>query len=250
MSARRSFLKKSALGLVALPTIGKLPNSSEEEAQNLPERLTVLFQGDSITDAHRNREAYYANTANGFGNGYALYAAIHLAGKNPATAWEFYNRGISGNKVPELAKRWREDALQLQPDILSIMIGVNDYWHTLDWNYKGNINTYEKGYRQLLERTKKSLPNVKLLIGEPFFLPEGTAIDKDKWQEDFPAYQKVAKNIASDFGAVFVPFQSVFDEALKQADTNYWAADGVHPSFAGSYLMANAWLEGFDQLYK
>lgn len=250
MSVRRSFLKKSALGLAALPAVSMLQASPSKKVQNLPTELTVLFQGDSITDAHRNREAYYANAANGFGNGYALYAATQLAGTNPTTEWMFYNRGISGHKVPQLSSRWREDALQLQPDVLSILIGVNDYWHTLDWNYKGDVNTYKKDYQQLLERTKKALPNVKLLIGEPFFLAEGTAIDEAKWQKDFPAYQAVAKDMASDFDATFIPFQSVFDEALKQADTAHWAADGVHPSFAGSYLMANAWLEGFAKLYE
>ncbi|MEM1326214.1 MAG: SGNH/GDSL hydrolase family protein [Bacteroidota bacterium] len=250
MSNRRSFLKQSAIGAAALPTLSFTNAKYTQETADVPEKLTVLFQGDSITDARRDRKAYYANQAHGFGNGYALYAAIQLSGQHPTTDWTFYNRGISGHKVPQLDARWREDVLQLQPDVLSILIGVNDYWHTLNWDYKGTANSYRDDYRKLLERTKKALPNVKLLIAEPFYLAEGTAIDAPKWKSDFPAYQEVAKGIAKEFDAVFIPFQSVFDEALKTAPTSYWAADGVHPSFAGSYLMATAWLEGFDKLYR
>jgi lysophospholipase L1-like esterase len=249
MSNRRSFIKQGALGAVALPAFS-LSTTTKQSSIELPEQLTVLFQGDSITDAHRNRQAYYANQANGFGNGYALYSAIQLAGQHPTTDWIFYNRGISGHKVPQLADRWREDALHLQPDVLSILIGVNDYWHTLNWDYKGNANSYRDDYRKLLERTKKALPNVKLLIAEPFYLTEGTAIDAPKWQKDFPAYQAVARSIAEEYNAVLIPFQKVFDDALKIAPTSYWAADGVHPSFAGSYLMATAWLAGFKKLYR
>ncbi|MEN0047809.1 MAG: SGNH/GDSL hydrolase family protein [Bacteroidota bacterium] len=244
MLKRRSFLRNTTLGLAATPLI-TLPNISAE----LPKNLTVLFQGDSITDAGRSRGNYYANAGSGMGIGYVQHAATHLMGNQPKVDWKIYNRGISGHKVFQLANRWEEDALQLQPDLLSILIGVNDFWHTLSHNYEGTVENYEQDLTKLLERTKKSLPNVKLLIGEPFVCDDGTAIATEKWRLGFPAYQAVSKNIAKQFDAIFIPYQKVFDEARKVAPTSYWCPDGVHPSMAGNYLMAKAWLEGFEQLF-
>ncbi|MEM9885843.1 MAG: SGNH/GDSL hydrolase family protein [Bacteroidota bacterium] len=245
MLKRRTFLQSSSLGLAGLPFLS-LPKLDKAV---LPEKLSILFQGDSITDAGRSRGSYYPNAARGMGNGYVLHAATHLMGEQPKVDWKIYNRGISGHKVFQLANRWEDDALQLQPDVLSILIGVNDYWHTLSYNYEGTVSTYENDFAALLERTKKAIPKVKILIGAPFFLAEGTAIEADKWQKQFPAYQAAAMQVAKDFDAVFIPYQKVFNEALKVAPTSYWCPDGVHPSMAGNYLMAQAWLEAFQKLF-
>ncbi|MEM9848343.1 MAG: SGNH/GDSL hydrolase family protein [Bacteroidota bacterium] len=246
MINRRNFLQSGSLGLASVPFLS-LPKIADLA---LPKQVTVLFQGDSITDAGRNRAHYYPNLAHGMGNGYAFHAATHLMGEQPETDWKIYNRGISGHKVFELSNRWENDALQLKPDVLSILIGVNDYWHTLSYDYKGTVEVYKKDFTNLLERTTKTLPNVKLLIGAPFFLAEGTAIQKDKWQSAFPAYQAAALQIAKSFDATFIPYQKVFNEALETADTAYWCPDGVHPSMAGNYLMAKAWLKGFRELFQ
>jgi lysophospholipase L1-like esterase len=184
----------------------------------------------------------------GMGKGYVLHAVTSVLGKFPKANTKFYNRGISGNKVYQLANRWDDDCLMMRPDVLSILIGVNDFWHTIDFNYKGSAKTYNDDFRKLLDRTKKTLPNVKLIIGEPFVLTEGTAIKKDKWIPVFNEYQKACKTIAKDYDAVFISYQSIFDEALKHAPTSYWAPDGVHPSMAGNYLMAMAWLDAFLQV--
>jgi len=244
MLKRRTFLRNASLGLAAAPLIS-LPKIEAK----LPKNLTVLFQGDSITDAGRSKGNYYANAGSGMGMGYVQHTATHLMGTNPKVDWKIYNRGISGHKVFQLANRWEDDALQLGPDVLSILIGVNDFWHTLSHNYEGTAQTYEKDFIQLVERTKKALPNVKLIIAEPFVCDDGTAIDTEKWRTGFPAYQAAAKKIAQQFDAVFVPYQKVFDEARKTAPTSYWCPDGVHPSMAGNYLMAKAWLEGFRELF-
>ncbi len=203
----------------------------------------ILFQGDSITDAGRNRGHYYPNQTQGMGNGYVYQIVSRLLGEEPEQQYRFYNRGISGHKVFQLADRWEDDCLQLKPEVLSILIGVNDYWHKLDGHYDGTLEIYESDYRKLLDRTFKALPDLKLIVCEPFIVPGGTAIN-EAW-EPFHAYRAAARRIADDYHATFIPFHEVFANALKEADASYWCPDGVHPSMAGAHLMAEAWLEGF-----
>ncbi len=242
---RRKFLSQSAIGLVGIPAIVQAANPQQVFQPFSAGKTTILFQGDSITDAGRKKDHYYANDAYGMGLGYVHQIVTTLLGKHPTKNLRCYNRGISGNKVFQLANRWEEDCLQIQPDILSIMIGVNDFWHTLDWGYKGTVEVYEKDLRALLDRTKKELPNIKLIIAEPFVL-RGTAIVEEKWYPAFAAYQKAAKSIATDYKAAFIPLQSIFDKALEVAPVSYWCPDGVHPSLAGAHLMAEAWLAALE----
>lgn len=176
------------------------------------------------------------------GYGYALHAAAELLVSQAAKRPEIYNKGISGNKVYQLANRWDTDCLELKPSVLSILIGVNDYWHKHNGKYDGTTAIYEKDYRALLERTKKALPNVKLVIGEPFAVKDVKAVD-NSWYPEFDEYRAAAKKIANEFGAIFIPYQQVFDEAQKHAPGSYWTGDGVHPSLPGAKLMANAWLK-------
>ena len=247
-SKRRDFFKKAALtgvGLSGIPFIsGAKPQKSSKD---IPEKTTILFQGDSITDAGRNRGNNYPNDGRGLGSGYAFQVIADLLGNNPNTGLKCYNRGISGNKVYQLADRWDDDCLQLKPDILSILIGVNDFWHTLSARYKGTAKTYNEDFRALLDRTRKALPDVKLIIGEPFAVTGGTAITS-QWDKDFPDYAKYARQIAKDYGAAFIPYQDVFDKALKTAPVSYWCPDGVHPSIGGAWLMKNAWLEALNDI--
>jgi lysophospholipase L1-like esterase len=200
----------------------------------------VLFQGDSITDAGRNKEDQGYNTARILGTGYALLAAASLLNKHATLDLKVYNRGISGNKVYQLAERWDKDCLDLKPDVLSILIGVNDFWHKLNGNYNGTLEIYKKDLVALLDRTLKALPNVKLIIGEPFAVPGIKAVD-GKWYPDFYAYQTAAREVAQSFGAILIPYQKIFDEAKKKAPGVYWTGDGVHPTLAGAQLMAEAW---------
>ena len=113
-----------------------------------PNRLlnqtTILFQGDSITDAGRDRSRYYANDARGMGGGYVRLIATQLLAQHPADEIRCYNRGISGNKVHQLAARWQDDCLQLRPQVLSILIGVNDFWHTLSSGYTGTPEIFDR----------------------------------------------------------------------------------------------------------
>src|SRR5262249_53017049 len=145
-----------------------------------------------------------------------------------------------GNKVFQLADRWQMDCLELKPSLLSILIGVNDIWHTLNGKYNGTVEIYERDYRALLERTRKELPQVKLVVCEPFVLRCGAV--NAKWFPEFDAYRAVAQRIADAYHARFIPFQAMFDEAVKYAPPMHWAADGVHPTPAGASLMAHTWL--------
>lgn len=154
---------------------------------------------------------------------------------------KIYNRGISGNKVFQLAERWDVDCIALKPNVLSILIGVNDLWHTLDGKYQGTVEIYERDYRALIARTQQALPGVELVICEPFVLRCGAV--NDKWFPAFDGYRAAARRVATDFHAIFVPFQAMFDKAAQAAPPAYWAADGVHPTIAGAGLMARTWLD-------
>jgi lysophospholipase L1-like esterase len=171
-----------------------------------------------------------------------MLAGAELLEKFSGSKLKIYNKGISGNKVFQLAERWDKDCLDIKPDILSILIGVNDIWHKLNGKYDGTVEIYKRDYIALIERTKMALPLVKLIIGEPFAVKGVKAVD-DKWYPEFYGYQKAAREIAEQFDAVFIPFQSIYDEAQKQAEGSYWTSDGVHPTLAGAQLMANAWLQ-------
>jgi len=210
----------------------------------IPNNTTILFQGDSITDCGRNRDAGATpNNLPGLGQGYAMMAAAELLSTRPVDGLHVFNRGISGNRVVDLYARIQGDILNLKPDVLSILIGVNDTWHgkNPDWSNGVAIPKYERIYRDLLNEVREALPAVKFLLCEPFVLRCGVV--RDDWVEEIDERSAVVAKLAKEFGAVLVPFQSMFDEAVKLAPPEYWAADGVHPSAAGHLLMAKCWLE-------
>jgi lysophospholipase L1-like esterase len=243
---RRNFIKNAAIGTIAslsIPQIvsAALPNKSSKKV-TFENNDVILFQGDSITDWGRNHAKTTANDTSSLGTGYALLTAAQILQQYPAKKLQIFNKGISGNKVYQLAERWDTDALALKPSVLSIHIGVNDYWHTLTSGYTGTIETYITDYHKLIDRTKQALPNIKLIICEPFAVKGVKAVD-DKWYPAFDLYRKAAKDIANEYNAPFVPWQSVMDKALESAPGSYWSLDGVHPSLAGEALMAHAWME-------
>jgi lysophospholipase L1-like esterase len=199
----------------------------------------VLFQGDSITDSGRNRTATEANSAGALGNGYPLLAAAAVLAARPGNDLRFYNRGISGNKVPDLQRRWTADAVELQPDVLSILIGVNDFWHKLSGGYSGTVRDYEEQYAALLDQTRRALPRVHLIVLEPFVLRVGAV--GEHWFPEFDQRRAAAARVAKQARATFVPLQSVFDQRVRRAPPAYWAADGVHPTPAGHAVIAEQW---------
>jgi lysophospholipase L1-like esterase len=247
--SRRTFIKKA--GMSAAASMGLWPavlsscTGSHEKSASIAgyfsEGDVILFQGDSITDAGRDKIQQLPNHARSFGTGYAYILAAGLLKDLADKGLTFYNRGISGNKVYQLAERWQEDCIDLKPDILSILIGVNDYWHMRNGRYDGTPEVYEEGYRELLNRTKSELPDIKLIICEPFVLAGTSAVD-DTWLEPFSKYQEIASRLADEFKATWVPFQKAFTNAAGIASPVYWTHDGVHPSMPGCQLMAETWL--------
>lgn len=244
--SRRSFMKKVAFASTLSVSIPDIVSAAIEK--NAAKKITlakenvILFQGDSITDAGRNREENSFNNAKALGSGYAFMASSQLLLTHPDKELKIFNKGISGNKVHQLDERWESDCFSLKPDVLSILIGVNDYWHMRNGNYNGTIDTYRNDLKALLDRTKKQLPHVKLIIGEPFAVKGIKAVD-DTWFPAFAEYQSAARQLAESFNATFIPYQSIFDKAQKSAPGVYWTYDGVHPSIAGAQLMAQSWLK-------
>jgi lysophospholipase L1-like esterase len=243
---RRKFISTAAVGTVASLTIPEIVSAAMPDslsgAISLKKDAVILFQGDSITDAGRNKTDITPNSQPMLGTGYALIAASTMLLNNPDKGLQIYNKGISGNKVYQLADRWDADCIAIKPDVLSILVGVNDFWHTLTSGYKGTIETYRTDYKKLLDRTKQTFPDVKLVIGEPFAVKGVKSVD-DKWYPAFDAYRVAAKDIARKYNAVFIPYQTIFDKALQSAPGNYWTRDGVHPTAAGAALMAQAWVK-------
>jgi len=238
-SAGLSAAALAAFDEVAAETVAPLGKSLIQPGQ------TILFQGNSITDFGRQQGDPAANSQRALGNGYAWLAAAELLVDHPDDGLKIFNRGISGNKVYQLAERWQADCLDLKPDVLSILIGVNDYWHKLKHGYEGTLETYETDYRALLGRTKDALPNVTLIVCEPFVLKVG-AVDA-WWFPDFDGYRAAAKRVADEAGATFVPYQMMFDRAVRIAPPERWAADGVHPTNDGAALMAHWWLRAVGE---
>jgi len=231
---RRDFVAAAATMAAAsqLP-IGAVTNRAPANG------TVVLFQGDSITDAGRNRASADANSAGALGSGYPLLVASAVLAARPGGTLRFYNRGISGNKVPDLQQRWTTDTIDLKPDVLSILIGVNDFWHKLDHGYNGTVQDYEQQYNALLDATREALPRVHLIVLEPFVLRTG-AVDA-RWFPEFDQRRAAAARVAARARATFVPLQTVFNQQSRSAPPEYWAADGVHPTPAGHAVIAEQW---------
>ncbi|RYD84007.1 MAG: lysophospholipase, partial [Sphingobacteriales bacterium] len=232
---------------ISIPSIVTSAFAGEKKGKkiSLQKNDVILFQGDSITDSGRDWGKNEFNTIPGLGHGYVLLTAAKLLNKHADKNLTIYNKGISGHKVYQLLERWDRDCIDLKPAVVSIMIGVNDFWHTLDYGYKGTIEVYKTDLKKLLDITQTKLPGVKLVIGEPFGI-KGVKAVTDKWYPAFDGYRQASREAAAEHGAVFIPYQAVFEKALEVAPGSYWTTDGVHPSIAGTSLMSQAWLKAVE----
>jgi lysophospholipase L1-like esterase len=201
----------------------------------------LLFQGDSITDWSRDRSIAEANDVRALGTGYPFLLAGELRARHPERDLQVFNRGVSGNTVEDLRARWAHDTIDLKPAVLSILIGVNDKWHTLMGTYTGTAEKYETGYRTLIETTRAALPATRLVIMEPFVLRAGAV--SDAWFPDFDKYRAAARRVAESAKATFVPLHDMLQDLARKASPAYWAADGVHPTVAGHAAIARQWLD-------
>jgi len=199
----------------------------------------LLFQGDSITDVDRDRKNSNSDDPQALGSGYPLLISSALLSETDDGQWRCYNRGVGGNKVPDLQARWTSDTIALQPDILSILIGVNDYWHMRRGKYAGTAVDFEAQYATLLAETRRARPRIRIVILEPF-VGRGGAVD-DSWFPAFDERRAIAARVASRAGATFVPLQAVFDRLGARTRPTDWLEDGVHPTLAGHAVIAAQW---------
>ncbi|MEM7806542.1 MAG: SGNH/GDSL hydrolase family protein [Planctomycetota bacterium] len=205
---------------------------------------TVLFQGDSITDAGRERDSD-DGTIQSLGNGYAMLTARALQRQTPGV--RTINRGVSGNHLKTIRQRWAADTLDLKPTVVSLLLGVNDTWHGVAMgNPEGGttLEYFADHLPRLIQETRTALPGVRVVLCEPFVLETGKVLDQ-AFHPDIDKRQEIVRRVAETDADVFVPFQRVFDDAVRSTDTNpsHWSGDGVHPTRAGHQLMADAWLE-------
>jgi lysophospholipase L1-like esterase len=187
----------------------------------------ILFQGDSITDGNRGRSI---DPNHILGHGYAFITAARHGAAFPERKLDFFNRGVSGNTVLDLDKRWAKDTLALKPDLLSVMIGVND-------NGKGvPLDTYEATYDKILTDARAQNPKVKIVLMEPFVRHPGKPVP-----EGIVARQAIVAKLAQKHGAALVQLQKLFDDAATKTADDYWVWDSVHPTYRGHQLMADEW---------
>lgn len=202
-------------------------------------KIKLLFQGDSITDAGRNREDIHD-----LGHGYPKYAAKYLAEKYPDIDFEFIDLGISGNQTKDLVERLQADFVDIQPDIVSILIGINDVWHhagNKDWIPN---EIFEERYRTVLKALKEKT-NAKIMMLEPFLIP---AEDKLYFREDLAPKIEIVRKLAREYADAYLPTDGLLASAFIGDDPLSYAADGVHPTDKGADFIGGLYSEYFAKL--
>lgn len=203
----------------------------------------ILFQGDSITDGNRLKDNEW-DLNHQMGHGYAYIVNSTLGSMYPEKNLKFINKGISGNRVSDLYGRWLEDTLNIRPDILSILVGINDCEQLRYYGKGSDAVRFEKIYRLLLDDALACNPDMKIVLMEPFGLPVGERVEKS--EEMFSllkGYQEATKRVAEDYGAVFIPLQQKFFELSEKYSADYWCWDGIHPTVCGHGIIADEWME-------
>lgn len=219
-------------------------NCSHDEQEHSHEEETrcMVFFGDSITDCGRDRNVETPNT--NLGSGYAMLASAQILSDDPGGNWQFWNRGIGGNRVYDLEARLQSDVLDLEPDMVSILIGINDTWRRYDSGTTSSIEDFTASYSRILETLHDNGIGVMML--EPFLLP--VPDDRRAWRADLNPRIEACRDLAREFGVPYLPLDGVFAAASTQAPAEFWLPDGVHPSLAGHGLIATKWLEMARQL--
>lgn len=204
--------------------------------------MNILFTGDSITDWGRWRE-----DSASMGMGYPLIVSARLSVRDPGR-FTFRNTGIAGNRSVDVYARIKKDCWNLQPDLVSLLVGVNDVWQRLTEQDDLEADRFYRVYRMMIEETIARLPNVPILLMSPFVL-HGSATDEDwEWfSREVPLRAEAVRRVAEEFHTLYLPLQPVFDKACEVCPADYWLMDGVHPTPAGHQLIADAWLDLFDR---
>ena len=206
-------------------------------------KIKILFQGDSITDAGRDKRNYHH-----MGMGYPKFVAEALTQKYPEVEFEFINFGLSGNRTGQLFDRLTPDCINFQPDIVSILIGINDVWHRYGGDRIATTDAQiETNYRAILERVKKET-NAKIIMLSPYLLD---CEDKTLMREDLKTLLPIVRRLAEEFADVYIPLDKEFEEALKtQPEPKFYSGDGVHPNQNGAEFIGKLYAEAVDKLLK
>lgn len=209
----------------------------------------ILFQGDSVTDCGRDRDNHIS-----VGNGYPMLIKAQLGYDYPGD-YDFQNRAISGNRVVDVYARIKADIINLRPDYMSMLVGVNDVWHEFDFCNGLSADKYEKIYSMMIEEIKAELPDIKIMIMEPFCLRASATENNEQFPDKWNTFSSEvckraerAKAVAEKYGLCFVPLQEKFNAAAKIMPPDYWLADGVHPLAPGHELISREWLKAFFSL--
>jgi lysophospholipase L1-like esterase len=204
--------------------------------------MKILFQGDSITDAGRDHRNYHD-----MGRGYPKYASELIKENHPDCDFEFINFGISGNRTSQLFDRLYKDCIEFQPDVVSVLIGINDIWHRHDFGSKilTTDKQIETNYRAILERLKNET-NAKIVMIAPYVLDHPS---KEYLREDLKTVRTIVRALADEFADVFIPLDDLFSEAVKsQPEPLYYSADGVHPNENGSRFIGECYAKAVEPL--
>ena len=202
-------------------------------------KIKLLFQGDSITDAGRNRSDYHD-----LGHGYPKYAAKYIAERFPDVEFEFIDLGIGGNQTIDLVNRLQSDFVDIQPDIVSVLIGINDVWHHAgDQSWIDN-GVFEERYRTVLTAIKEKT-DAKIMMMEPFLIP---VEDKLFFRVDLAPKIEIIRKLAREFADAYIPMDGLFAMASVGTAPTRWAEDGVHPTKSGAELMAKYYLDAISPI--
>lgn len=245
-NSRRAFLSSAVAGAAAVTA---LPAQADDRVNpigvtgygyklpKLAQGSTLLFQGDSITDMKWGRNQRDRNHY--LGHSFAFLIAARLQADMPAAALNFLNRGISGNTVAELQARWQQDAIELAPDVLTILVGINDAGRALRLSKKVDDVAYERSYRDLLTQSRRANPKLALVLLEPFVLAGGK---RTGLRAEAERLRPVVARLAIEFDAALIKTQDLFDRAALQGGAEHWIWDGVHPLPQGHELIARHWI--------
>ncbi|MDH5162237.1 SGNH/GDSL hydrolase family protein [Heyndrickxia oleronia] len=202
----------------------------------------ILFIGDSITDAWRNEDSEE------IGYGYVRMIRDYFITTYPNSTYDFINKGISGNRISDLATRWEKDVIQLNPDYLSISIGINDVWRQLDHPEMEQIHPemFEEYYQQLLTKVKTDT-KAQIILMEPTVIEEEILSIGNRMLKN---YVEIVHKVAKEFHAKIVPTHQAFLQYLQSNPAYKLTTDGVHMNSAGNTLMANSWIRAVEETIK
>ena len=250
---RRAFIQSTAIGAASAVAASGVAVAEERQnasgvkgynyrLPNIKQVATLLFQGDSITDMKWGRNQSDRNHY--LGHSYVYLIASRLHTDMPQAKLNFLNRGMSGHTVGDLKNRWQKDAIDLKPDVLSILIGVNDVGRAVRSNQKVNLDEFTANYRSLLKQSRQANPELKIVLLEPFVLPVTRLIDAwEAWRGQVDKLLPIVATLAAEFQATLIKTQTIFDEAAKEVEPSHWIWDGVHPLPQGHELIARNWIE-------